>query len=979
MVCSLLFAAVFASGAPADGFPRPGGEAAAASTSNFTADAGPWTDVREEALPASAGRRLIVPLRYRLLAVDRDHLMAVLDTAPPEFAPGAREAAAILSLPLPDGSFGRFAVVDSPIMEPALAARYPGIRTFAAQGIDDPTATARLDWTPRGFHAMVLSGVRGAVFIDPCREGDTTHYISYDKRDFVKADTASWRCHVDESEFRYATPLTAPEGVSASTGPQLRTYRLAVGATGEYSAFHGGTVPLALAAIVTSVNRVDGVYERETAIRMVLVANEDQVIYTNASTDPYSNSSPSALLSENQTTLDAVIGDANYDIGHVFSTGGGGLAQLRVPCVSGSKARGETGSSAPVGDPYDIDYVAHEMGHQWGGDHTFNGSTSACSGNRASTSAYEPGSGSTIMAYAGICGAEDLQPHSDPYFHGRSFDQIVSYSTTGNGNSCAVTTATGNHAPTVNAGSAYTIPARTPFTLTGSATDLDGDPLTYCWEEFDLGPKSPPNTDDGSRPIFRSFNPTPSPSRTFPQLSDILSDTSTFGEASPVTDRTMTFRLTARDNRMGGGGVAFASTTVTVVSAAGPFHVTAPAAGATWTAGGSQTVTWNVASTTAAPISCSQVSILLSFDGGQTFPRVLAAATANDGSEAVTVPPVNTTTARIKVQAVGNIFFDISSGDFTLQGAVAPAAIDCNMDGKSDILWRNDTSGDLSVWYVNGSGVIGSGFLCGVSGTTWQVAGAGDFDGNGYADVLWRNSSTGALSIWRVGASGLSGSLSPGTVGSPWKITGIADADGDGCTDIFWRNTSTGDLSAWLINAFGVKSVLSLGGAADANWDVLGAADFNADGRADVFWRHRTSGTMVVWLVGVTGVTGQVPLGAVDPAAWKVNGLGDVDGDRCADIVWRNDASGMLSVWLVNGSGYRSSLFVGGIGDLDWKVVGVGDFNGDGKADIFWRHAVMGTMSVWFASGTGIIGQMSPGTVDLAWKTKNDVNFFPAP
>jgi hypothetical protein len=631
-----------------------------------------WRDVGEASITPGA-ERYIIPNKYRTIAADLAALDALLASAPRENT-AADSPAVIISLPLPDGAFGRFRIQEYAMMEPALAAKFPEIKTYLGQGVDDPTATVRLDRTPAGFHGMILSSGE-TIYIDPYSRGDITHYISYFKRDFDRGSTPFEEIIPDDPDAASRLPDLSAVTLAPS-GSQLRTYRTAVAATGEYTTFHGGTVSAGLAAIVTSVNRVTGIYERDVAVRLILVANNNLIVYTNAATDPYTNSNGGAMLGQNQTTLDNVIGSANYDLGHVFSTGGGGVAFLGVTCQAGNKARGVTGSSQPVGDPFDVDYVAHEIGHQFGAEHTFNGTTGSCGGgNRNASTAYEPGSGSTIMAYAGICGAEDLQPNSDDEFHTISYDEIKAYTTVGAGNSCAVITNTGNNAPVVDAGAGFTIPAQTPFTLTGSATDPNGDPLTYSWEQFNLGAASPPNTDNGNRPIFRVFNPTASPSRTFPKLSDILNNISTLGESLPTTTRALIFRLMVRDNRAGGGGVDYDTVTINVTSTAGPFSITAPNTAVTWAGGSAQTVNWNVANTNLAPVSCPTVNILLSTDGGNSFSTSLASGATNDGTETITVPSVDTTTARMKVACANNIFFDISNANFTINtGGPTPTA-----------------------------------------------------------------------------------------------------------------------------------------------------------------------------------------------------------------------------------------------------------------------------------------------------------------
>ena len=636
-----------------------------------------WNDVAESAI-AFRGERLIVPVQYRTLALNMDALVGILNQTPLEGSVAIRTSPAVLSLPLPDGGNNNFRIIESPIMAHELAARYPEIKTYLGQGIDDPTATVRFDVTPAGFHAMILSAGR-TVYIDPYSRGNIRYYISYFKQDvLVDASRRFEEIGVLDPNSEMAREISriVASGAVGSIGEQLRTYRLALASTGEYTIFHGGTVAAGLAAMVTAMNRVNGIYEREVSVRMELIANNDQLVYTNPSTDPYTNNNGGTMLGQNQSNLDNVIGSANYDIGHVFSTGGGGVAGLGVVCRAGQKARGVTGLSAPIGDPFYVDYVAHEMGHQFGGNHSFNGNAGSCGGgNRNGSTAYEPGSGTTIMAYAGICGAHNTQNQSDDYFHGISIDEIVAYTTLGAGNSCPVITPTGNNPPVVNAGAGYTIPIGTPFFITGSATDPDGDLLTFTWEEFDLGPAGHPNTPSGNAPIFRSFKGTGNATRIFPRMLDILSNTQTIGEVLPSYARTLNFRLTARDNRAGGGGVEKSSTTVVVSGSAGPFSVTAPNTSVSWLVNSVDTVKWDVANSNFPPVNCSIVNILLSTDGGQTFPMTLAANTPNDGAQPVAVPNIFTLTARVKIEAVNNIFFDISNVNFALAPVASPALV----------------------------------------------------------------------------------------------------------------------------------------------------------------------------------------------------------------------------------------------------------------------------------------------------------------
>jgi hypothetical protein len=776
---------------------------------------------------------LVAPARFAAYTLDQAALADVLAAAPDErrrtAAPAAGEGLTI-SVPTPDGGFERFAVVDSPVMTAGLAARRPDLRTYSGRGVDDPTATIRLDLTPLGFHASVRGG-DGAWYVDP-RYADRSQYVAYERgaieHDPARSFTAGEDVEALDGATDGATPPTDGRRVGEPNGGdvQLRTYRLALVSDDTY-ATNSGSNGDTTAAKVVLMDRVDHIYEQELGIRMVLIADTAKL---NLDT-PAKYSQPngpcgatacftagaecsSALISRNNTVAGLLAGAGNYDIAHlVMGIDGGGIAGVGVVGTD-AKGRGCTGLRYPFGDSFAVDYVAHEIGHQFGASHTFAGGAGSCAGNAVPGVAVEPGSGSSIMAYAGICGADDLQDHSDPYFSQRSTTQISTYVTGAEGvlddqqqavlsgfdgtDSFALTydgqtsttitrtvnytpaglrgaiqaltggtvtvgsvtdsgftvsfggalagrrvdllafsgltgatgainetvaggptrkggytvTPTGNHVPdvTVAGPSAVTIPARTPFRLEASASDVDHDALTYMWEQDDPGTGPLLSNAKAAGPLFRVFgaaavyasqgdaylSPSPgenqataTPWRAFPDYAQVAADDTNaatgscpvgdvdcFSEFLPTASYTadMHFRVSVRDNHLNGGGVGTADATVTPVWTGAPFRVTSQASPSTTVAGASLPVTWDVAGTTGNGIDTADVRITMSTDGGQTFDHVLAASTPNDGAATVTVPSVPTSHARIMVQAVGNVFFDISKRDLTI-AAASPAVV----------------------------------------------------------------------------------------------------------------------------------------------------------------------------------------------------------------------------------------------------------------------------------------------------------------
>lgn len=624
-------------------------------------------------------KRFIVPKTYRTLSINKIDLKKLLDQSKLENEQNVHQSNDVIILPFPNGENVIFRFSEAPIMSPILSEKYPTIKTYIGESIDNKM-TVRFNYSPNyGFHAMIM-GQTEVIFIDPYSFQNSNYIISYYKKEYENKS---------KREFHEDAPLSSPEYEEyleykaknplnyekSNSGEELKTYRIAIACTQQYSNFHGGTTEGTLAAIVTTMNRINQVYETELAVRLILVENNDSLINLSVSAG-MSNNNTNQLINQSQEVIDEIIGSENYDIGHTFSTGAGGLASLGVPCKDNQKARGVTGTNSPVGDPFDIDYVAHEIGHQFGGNHTFNGTSGSCNGNRNEETAYEPGSGSTIMAYAGICSSHNLQSNSDPYFHPASYNEIQYYINSAWGSTCATITETGNTVPEAFIDKeSYIIPVYTAFELTGISADADEDQLSHAWEQMDLGPAGHPNSASNNAPIFRCFSPTLSSKRTFPRMSYLLNNYQpnySGGETIPTYARTLHFRFTVRDNRAAGGGLAYDQTEVEVTEQAGPFEVISPNGNETWGLGGIYSVEWEVANTDNNTIDCQEVNIILMHKSNDIWDEiVLAVNEENDGIAQISLPNNDELIGsenRIKIVPTNNIFLDISNDDFSITG-----------------------------------------------------------------------------------------------------------------------------------------------------------------------------------------------------------------------------------------------------------------------------------------------------------------------
>ncbi len=629
-------------------------------------------------IPVQADSSLItdpdwLPNTSLLFRIDTAALKTYLNRAPWEWETNPNPFT--LTIPLSDGSYTSFQVVKTALLSPSLQAEYPAISTYKGWGLTDPLYRIRLDLTPSGFHVQVLGGIK-SIYGDPPVAGRGDMLRMYFPENIPGGFPSNpFTCLVPDSSvssgkiFSSYTPRTTGD---------IRIYRLAVAATGEFTQFHGGTVVAGLSAIVTTINRVTGIYEKEMGIGFQLIGSTQNLIFTDPANDPFTNTDVFALASESQIWLDAYVGNANYDIGHVFCTAGGGLAAYDAVCQSGLKAKGISGRVNPIGDAFDVDIVSHEIGHQFGAHHTQNNSC-----GRNAPTAFEPASGSTIMAYAGFC-PPNLQPNSDDYFHLANLIEIKGSAVNGPASSCPFIQNAGNQLPVVHVDTtSYVLPKSTPFELKGSATDPNGDLLSYCWEQYDLGPGGSPWNPQGYAPLFRSYPPQLVGNRYFPSIPVLLAGTPVLGELLPNTSRPLNFRLTVRDNRLLGSEYAFAGVSLVSTDLAGPFELTCLNAPTVLNGGMPQRITWKVASTNQPPVNCKWVHILLSRDGGLTWPDTLARRISNNGSAWVAMPNVAASACRVMVKAADHIFFQINTSSFSIQPTSAPGFV---LFGEADMV-----------------------------------------------------------------------------------------------------------------------------------------------------------------------------------------------------------------------------------------------------------------------------------------------------
>lgn len=640
-----------------------------------------WTPVALDAvaLPESA-QRPFEPLAYSAFRLDYAGLVAHLAKAPIEFTDAAAQRNFTLEMPQADGSVETFALWRTEMMMPGLAAARPEIRTYAGESLDSPGKKIHFTVSPYlGFDALVRLADKGIEYIEPLATGQNDYYMAYDRHNYPQGMGVQQPAKylppspAELAETRPTVAPVVPRGGGkefSGTPAKLRIYRFACTTTGKFGEDYI-TKEATLAKVVSTTNKLNAIYEADLAVRLKLIDEEEKLIFINSATDPFTGPTAADWLNQNTQVIINAIGQlSKFDIGHCFARyiSGDAAGIAGGDCCSNNKGRGVSTGNLPYGDDF-FSVVGQEVGHMWAGGHSWN--LCEAIGGRSPGSACEPGSGSTIMGYSGVCGGDNvINARGDLYYQACSIIEIRNFVETGFGSTCGTVEETGNQNPvvTLNYPDNFFIPISTPFELKGSATDPDGDALTYCWDEIDLGPPTPLGTAIGNSPLFRSYKPTTLPNRIFPKLQNVLLNTTDIREILPTYNRDLKFCLVARDNRTGGGGIGFDTVSFRSTTDAGPFRVSSPNSSSDiWYGNEYRTITWDVANTNKAPVNCQKVNILLSTDNGNTYEFTLATGVPNTGRYCAKIPDIDDNLCRIKVEAADNIFFDVSNAAFKIK------------------------------------------------------------------------------------------------------------------------------------------------------------------------------------------------------------------------------------------------------------------------------------------------------------------------
>lgn len=587
-----------------------------------------------------------------------------------------------LILPNEKGDFESFDLMPAKVLSSELQSKYPNVKTYLGKSNDRRNVKVRLSDSPLGVNIWILMPNGLNHFVQPLKD-DSRIYFSYLRSE--KPFSEVFKCYTKTEDKTTSSYIKSKNigSLQLELSENIKTFRIAISATGEFTSFwgddddsNGTNSEDAFAAVASTINRVNEVFENDLGIHLELVS-DSSLLYDNPETDPYTDD----LNEEVQKTLDDVFGSENYDVGQVFDYGqaDGNAGYIGSVCIDSKKGSAytshpfiSTSGGVFMNDYFDLDYVAHELGHQFGAFHTFSHNMEGAGVNS------EPGSGSTIMGYAGITGLDNVALHGDPYFHYYSIKNITDYVES---SSCFSSESVNNQSPIVSAGEDIVIPMGTAYELIAEASDPDLDILYYCWEQLDNGQVDATNfgPDKVNGAQARSLPPSLLNFRYIPNMTAILNGNLTQRNPSAGdnwetvsnVDRTLTWGITIRDRSADTigqqGRTASDKKIITVDSNLGPFKIISQnQTGLIWEAGTRQIINWDVAGTNLSPIETKNVNIYFSADGFNSS-EILLENTPNDGSAEVIVPStVSSTNARIMIKPDNSIYFTVNKKDISV-------------------------------------------------------------------------------------------------------------------------------------------------------------------------------------------------------------------------------------------------------------------------------------------------------------------------